>query len=215
MPKNITPSVTPGKAASLTIPTPGDKLKASVLEAIFQAILDYLKNLDNNSETAASLLTKLKTVDGVGSLLDADLLDGFSSEQFWKKTETPFDTSKIFIHSGRWVGDWDGSPLLLEPGNGAEVGYIPYMLAPQKKMVLNYLVYHNETETFALRFNPSGLEYLPTASGPVGATIQTNGNPIGGATVRGVFGLDIMNRAATNQTLYRGVWYAVLEVQDI
>src|SRR4051812_13473355 len=38
--------------------------------------------LNSSSYTAADVLTKLKTVDGVGSGLDADLLDGLSSAAF-------------------------------------------------------------------------------------------------------------------------------------
>jgi hypothetical protein len=36
--------------------------------------------LDTSSYTAADILTKLKTVDGLGSGLDADLLDGYNQD---------------------------------------------------------------------------------------------------------------------------------------
>lgn len=44
--------------------------------------------LASDSYTAADVLTKIKTVDGTGSGLDADLLDGYDSSEFWRKVET-------------------------------------------------------------------------------------------------------------------------------
>ena len=48
--------------------------------------------LASSSYTASDVLTKIKTVDGSGSGLDADLLDGSHASSFWTK-------------SGSWYGD--------------------------------------------------------------------------------------------------------------
>lgn len=43
--------------------------------------------LDSSAYTASDVLTKIKTVDGAGSGLDADLLDGYNSADFTRKSE--------------------------------------------------------------------------------------------------------------------------------
>jgi hypothetical protein len=49
-----------------------------------QTALD--SKLNSTSYTAADVLTKIKTVDGAGSGLDADLLDGYNSSRFMRRT---------------------------------------------------------------------------------------------------------------------------------
>jgi len=49
-----------------------------------QTALD--SKLNSTSYTAADVLTKIKTVDGAGSGLDADLLDGYDSSRFMRRT---------------------------------------------------------------------------------------------------------------------------------
>lgn len=55
-----------------------------------QTTLDNKANVADVSGlvTAADILTKIKTVDGAGSGLDADLLDGKSSADFWENNST-------------------------------------------------------------------------------------------------------------------------------
>lgn len=53
-----------------------------------QAALDLKLNSADITYTAADVLNKIKTVDGAGSGLDADLLDGKSSTDFWENNST-------------------------------------------------------------------------------------------------------------------------------
>lgn len=53
-----------------------------------QAALDLKLNSADITYTAADVLNKIKTVDGAGSGLDADLLDGKSSGEFWENNST-------------------------------------------------------------------------------------------------------------------------------
>ena len=58
----------------------GSPLTNTELDTNFSNMNDELiTKLDTSSYTAADVLTKIKTVDGVGSGLDADLLDGLNS----------------------------------------------------------------------------------------------------------------------------------------
>lgn len=92
MAKDILPVAQPSIPTTLSVPQPGDGVQASKLETIFQNLLNGLwavKALAEQQGTdAGAILSKLRTVDGAGSLLDADLLDGISAEGFWKKTDT-------------------------------------------------------------------------------------------------------------------------------
>lgn len=92
MAKDIAPSQNAAVPTSLNVPTPGDGVQAAKLEAIFQALLDGVHAVKalalQGNENAQSILDKLKTVDGQGSLLDADLLDGHSASEFYLKTDS-------------------------------------------------------------------------------------------------------------------------------
>jgi len=54
--------------------------------------LDGIESGATADQTAAQILTAIKTVDGTGTGLDADLLDGLQGSSYWTK-------------SGSWVGD--------------------------------------------------------------------------------------------------------------
>jgi len=56
--------------------------------------------LASSSYTAADVLTKIKTVDGAGSGLDADLLDGISSASFLRSDANDSATGTIAFPSG-------------------------------------------------------------------------------------------------------------------
>lgn len=58
--------------------------------------------LPSSSYTAADVLTKIKTVDGTGSGLDADLLDGLNSSQFMRSDAQSTTSGSIII-----AEDWD------------------------------------------------------------------------------------------------------------
>jgi len=56
--------------------------------------------LDSSAYTAADVLAKIKTVDGSGSGLDADLFDGHSSGSFLRSDAIDTATSKIVFNGG-------------------------------------------------------------------------------------------------------------------
>ena len=65
-----------------------DTLETSVLTFATTTYVDnsLAGKLDSTSYTASDVLTKIKTVDGAGSGLDADLLDGLDSSDFVRMT---------------------------------------------------------------------------------------------------------------------------------
>lgn len=92
--------------------------------------------------SAAALLVKLKTVDGAGSGLDADLLDGLSSAAFLPAMDTranilastptartialSSDTLEMYLWSG---SAWYVAPLeFIQQANGIDIGLLPPMV---------------------------------------------------------------------------------------
>jgi len=65
-----------------------DTLESTVLNFATTTYVDnaLAGKLDSTSYTASDVLTKIKTVDGAGSGLDADLLDGLDSSDFVRMT---------------------------------------------------------------------------------------------------------------------------------
>ena len=63
--------------------------------------------LPASSYTAADVLTKIKTVDGAGSGLDADTLDGLSSGSFFRSNAGNSTDVRIAAGDGRGVRFWD------------------------------------------------------------------------------------------------------------
>jgi hypothetical protein len=74
--------------------------------------------LPSTSYTAADVLTKIKTVDGAGSGLDADLLDGLDSSAFPKIRSTSAMASAINPIDGANIGVFDNRAV-----NGAPSSY--------------------------------------------------------------------------------------------
>jgi predicted RecA/RadA family phage recombinase len=72
------------------------------------AKLDGIEAGATADQTAAQILTAIKTVDGSGSGLDADLLDGLNSASFIRldTSSTQTQTAQIVLkaHSNGWVG---------------------------------------------------------------------------------------------------------------
>ena len=58
--------------------------------------------LDSSSYTATDVLTKIKTVDGAGSGLDADTLDGISSASFLRSDTADTMTANLNIGNGSY-----------------------------------------------------------------------------------------------------------------
>jgi len=59
--------------------------------------------LDSSSYTATDVLTKIKTVDGAGSGLDADTLDGISSASFLRSDTADTLATNITVNSGNYL----------------------------------------------------------------------------------------------------------------
>ena len=88
--------------------------------------------LDSSTYTAADVLSKIKTVDGTGSGLDADTLDGYDSSTFlaaagkteWEVTQTSHGFSVldvIYSNTGTWVKAKADNPETLGLGIVTEV----------------------------------------------------------------------------------------------
>lgn len=89
-----------------------------------QTALDLKLNAADITYTAADVLNKIKTVDGAGSGLDADLLDGKSSAEFWENNST-------------WVGtNFPGTIYKGGTANGGAVAVIQDSPASGKFSVL-------------------------------------------------------------------------------
>ena len=70
--------------------------------------LDGIEAGATADQTASEILTLLKTVDGSGSGLDADTLDGISSGSFLRSDAADSSSEDITIN-GLKVGEWSGS----------------------------------------------------------------------------------------------------------
>jgi hypothetical protein len=70
--------------------------------------------LASSSYTAADVLTKIKTVDGAGSGLDADLLDGQSSAYYARKAYWPDATTQLGL-TGHSLTNLDTTALWAKP----------------------------------------------------------------------------------------------------
>lgn len=119
------PLASPTFTGTVTIPTPFTLGATSVtatgtelnyVDGVTSAIQTQLDaKLASSGYTAADVLTKIKTVDGAGSGLDADLLDGLSSADFATSSHTHTFaslTSKPTTLSGYGITDGGGTTLL-------------------------------------------------------------------------------------------------------
>lgn len=112
-----------------------DSSGAGVIEEITPANLRTMLNVEDGAtgdQTASEILTLIKTVDGAGSGLDADTLDGVAGSNFAQKTGancsgdftfqggagavTIDGNSDIRFTSGNWTGDTT-SPKIQAHGN--------------------------------------------------------------------------------------------------
>lgn len=82
-----------------------------------QSALNFLdtEKLNASTYTAADILTKIKTVDGSGSGLDADLLDGISSGSFQQFTSPRVISA---APSGAYTFGLADCGSVVNPGNG-------------------------------------------------------------------------------------------------
>lgn len=95
-------------AAGVAVADSGELFSASDVEAVLAEIMTAVNTkLASASYTAADVLTKIKTVDGASSGLDADLLDGNHASAF--QTALAADSRrKITISSSDASGGSDG-----------------------------------------------------------------------------------------------------------
>jgi hypothetical protein len=95
-------------AADISIVDSGDKITAIDVENALQEFAAAIATkLAASSYTAADVLAKIKTVDGAGSGLDADLLDGHTTVYFQTALSSD-QTRKITISASNPSGGSDG-----------------------------------------------------------------------------------------------------------
>ena len=98
-----------------------DSSGAGVIEDITSANLRTMLNVEDGAtadQTASEILTLIKTVDGAGSGLDADTLDGISSASFLRSDavdtiDGTLTTRRISVQANHDIrftnGDWTGN----------------------------------------------------------------------------------------------------------
>jgi hypothetical protein len=108
----------------------GSPLTNSEVDNNFTALnTDVSAKLDTSTYTAADILTKIKTVDGVGSGLDADLLDGLTSATTnTVSTVVARDASGNFS-AGTITASLTGTASLATSLAGGTAGSVPYQSA--------------------------------------------------------------------------------------
>ena len=72
--------------------------------------------LNSSSYTADDVLTKIKTVDGIGSGLDADTLDGVSSGSFLRSDANDTATGQVTFYRSV-SSDWSDATIIVESAN--------------------------------------------------------------------------------------------------
>lgn len=75
--------------------------------------------LDASSYTAADVLTKIKTVDGSGSGLDADTLDGVQATSFLRSDQSDVMDGELILSNATW-------PSLKFRSSGTDNGYLQF-----------------------------------------------------------------------------------------
>lgn len=110
-PTNGTITNTGGTAATLPL---ADGTNAGLLSPAGFTVLGNTSGTNTGDETAAEILAKLITVDGAGSGLDADLLDGLSSLAFVKADGTvamsaPLETDDV-VGTGGYLFTYANGP---------------------------------------------------------------------------------------------------------
>jgi hypothetical protein len=78
--------------------------------------------LNSSAYTASDVLTKIKTVDGSGSGLDADTVDGIQGSSFLRSDADDTINSFLTIGTGKYIKGSDGNPLVQVNGSDAYFG---------------------------------------------------------------------------------------------
>lgn len=129
-----------------------------------------LNNIENgianalpaSSYTANDVLAKLKTVDGSGSALDADLLDGYQSSSFQKIADFISDLNasgyiRIPTSAGIFILQWGTSSYINFSGSGSSYS-------------------GNVSITFPIAFNNVCVKLIPAGTGNLKAYVTATGS---------------------------------------
>jgi hypothetical protein len=155
-----------------------------------QTQLDNLDStkLDAADYTAADVLTKIKTVDGASSGLDADTLDGIQANQFLRSDASDVQTAGTLRFSDSSKAEFgDGSDLQIY--HDGTTSYIKDQGAANLKIVAKDFFVRNAADSqtcisadddAAVRLYYNGTERVTTTStgANVNGTFTVNSNPL-------------------------------------
>jgi hypothetical protein len=185
-----------GKIATLTTDM-GARLslstttKTNLVSAINEVLSDLnaFKTLFETTYTASDVLTKLKTVDGTGSGLDADLLDGQHASYYATSThnhDTAYAKKGTIANSMALVSDSSGNVVSSTTVTATELGYLDGVTsAIQTQLAGKSATSHNHDGVYSP--NSHTHNYLPLGGGELtGSLVLNNIMGIQGKTVGGV-----------------------------
>lgn len=86
-----------------------------------QSALDL--KLNASAYTAADILAKLLTVDGTGSGLDADTLDGHTSGSFWRSDTGNSADVRVASGNGRGLRFWDSDSYKIQMSHSSDASW--------------------------------------------------------------------------------------------
>lgn len=155
--------------------------------------------LATGAYTAGDVLAKLVTVDGTGSGLDADKLDGSDSSAFARLSGASFTgavsaageiatgSSALVKGQGRFTG-WRGVPSGDSDGPGIELGFVPgdraYLLAYDRTGG-SYKSLGLSASEFVFNISGAGVAQLGAAGLDLSGSYRVNGTKVVGARAGG------------------------------
>lgn len=125
---------------------------SDILDTVIKSLQDLITNLQN-ATTPQAILNAIKTVDGVGSGLDADLLDGKNSTDF---LNIPNKMSVILNNSNLNTITDSGEYYCNSPLNnpaGTDYGYLKVMSAGSLYCTQTYIDYTDINKKYARNLN--------------------------------------------------------------
>jgi|SaaInl74LU_5_DNA_1037368.scaffolds.fasta_scaffold00443_3 DNA-binding FrmR family transcriptional regulator len=158
---------------------------------------DFSSKLDASSYTASDVLTKIKTVDGAGSGLDADLLDGQSSAYYATASSVATNTSKLATIESNATADQTASEILtlIKTVDGAGSGLDADLLDGQSS------AYYLDGNNF-INMPATGVTSVATSNGLTGGTITGTGTLSMSGSYTGTFNVTGEIKATGEVTAY-------------
>lgn len=196
-------------------------LGTSLTKPASQKLVDTVNNridtkLDSTEFNATNVMAMVQNVDGVGTGLDADYLDGLSSEFFMKVgTTTNFDTmltpgSYLISPGGTGAPDTMGTYAIVVSGQGNYVNQIATSVTENKLYYRSYVGSWTSWREFA-----SATGSVATAeklASPV--TIELSGDVEGQTSFDGSTNVNIISTVADDSHLHDGRYYTELEADN-